>query len=134
VLEADGTTVRLESLALSTLEMLGPAPLSGAVGLTPGLIPLNNGDPSGSPYSSGMGFAGVCGYASLGCVVVGVRAMENLVDRAERKDPIPAPHPDSGFIGVTTSGPFGLVGEPDGRELLLVNENGRRPPEGFAVI
>jgi len=49
-------TDRLEPLTDITPAILGTfAPLI-LVGLVPGLIPLNNGEPSGSPYSSWAGF------------------------------------------------------------------------------
>lgn len=54
-------------------------------------------------------------------------AIENLDVFADKNDPMPAPHAESGFRGLAKPAtPVGLVvGESEGIELVLVSENGR---------
>lgn len=61
--------------------------------------------------------------------MVGVFAIENRDDFADKNDPIPAPHDDRGLSGLAIFGspPVGLgFGESEGNELVLVRENGRK--------
>ena len=79
------------------------------------------------PDDAGAGDAGGLLFGFDGCAVVGVRANEKRDVFAERKEPIPAPQAESGFIGVDSGASLGLgIGESDGRELVLVREKGRR--------